>query len=82
MTDQQPQFYRSKYGSNKNFDKPAIAPVPVERPLVIPASDTNSKALIPGARDVRQPIIPNIQKHDRKHSLDYPTQLAAIDGSV
>jgi len=40
-------------------------------------------ALIPGARgDARKPIIPNITKHERKHSMGVMKELANIDNSV
>ena len=39
--------------------------------------------LIPGARgDARKPIIPNITKHERKHSMALMNELAHMDNSV
>lgn len=54
-----------------------------ERPLVIPpaGSNQNSNILIPGAREARNPIIPNITKHTRKTSVE-TKQLASYDNSV
>jgi len=38
--------------------------------------------LIPGARDARKPIIPNITKYQRKHSMEVMKELGNIDNSV
>ena len=62
-------MYRSKYGSNKNFMNPTVAPVLPENPPPMPESNLRSNAIIPGAREDRKPIIPNITKHERKSSL-------------
>lgn len=69
LIDQQPQLYRSKYGSNKNFETPTVAPVLPDHPPTLPENNLRSNAIIPGARDDRKPIIPNITKHQRKSSM-------------
>ena len=57
----------------------AIAPTLAEtRP---PMAQINSDAMIPGARDDRKPIIPNITKHQRKQSQE-TKHIANFDGSV
>ena len=49
-----------------------MQPVLPDRPIEVPSQHlyASKDILVPGARDKRQPIIPNITKHVRKHSQD------------
>ena len=51
-----------------------------DKPLLQSTIASNA-VLVPGAREERKPIIANITKHDRKHSLD-TKNIANYDQSV
>ena len=57
------QILHSRFGSNENFNSNSVAA------LAGTNKDMLEKALIPGAKEMRQPIIPNIQKY-QKGSLE------------
>ena len=51
------QILNSRFGSNENFNSNSVAA------LAGTNKDMLEKALIPGAKEMRQPIIPNIQQY-------------------